>query len=209
MKKHLLLINGLKRSGKDYSADKIISYVGEKNSERISFAGPIKQIIAETFEIGLDELEDYKNDTDSFGIEIKAYPNNQPEAIIKYTNFRTILQRFGTEAMKPIFGDNVWAQKAMDSVIDSEKEWNIITDFRFLSEYKEAKKASEKYNFEVISINIINDDLPAPDYHASEMELKDNNFKFDFVINNTGQPDITYLIEDIIENIKARDISIS
>ena len=205
--KYLLLINGLKRSGKDHSTNKIISYVGEENSKRISFASPIKQIIAETFNIKLNDLEDYKNNIDSFGIEIKEYQDNQADSIIKYIDFRTILQRFGTEAMKPIFGNNVWAKKAIDMVIDNKKEWNIITDFRFLSEYEESKKASKKYNFELITINIINEDLPFSDTHASEMELKDNNFEFDFVINNTGQPNIDNQIKNIIENLRVKIIS--
>jgi len=208
--KKLILINGLKRSGKDYTTDLIKEYIKKEHNQKtqtFSFASPIKEIASELFQISLEDLDDYKNDSDLYGIEIKAYPNNQPSATIKYLDFRTILQRLGSEAIKPIFGDDVWAVKAIQKVQESEDEWNIISDFRFISEFKEAKRSGELNGFDVITINIFNDELPSPDAHASETELKDKDFKFDFVINNTGQPNIDDLVQDIVENLRARIIS--
>lgn len=199
--KKVLLINGLKRSGKDYTTELISEILGDENTESISFAGPIKQIISDTFEISLRDLEEYKNDTENYGLEIKAYPNNQESVTIKHLDFRTILQRFGTEAMKPVFGDSVWAELAIRNVIKSNKEWVLIPDFRFVSEFEEAVKEAASNNFEIITINIFNDDLPQPDAHASETELKDKEFKFDFIIDNTGQPDIEGRVKNILDDI--------
>ena len=58
--KKLILINGLKRSGKDYTAELIEEIIGDIGI--VSFAEPMKKIISETFNISLEQLEDYKND---------------------------------------------------------------------------------------------------------------------------------------------------
>ena len=190
--KKLILINGLKRSGKDYSTILLQEESQKKkiSSDTVSFADPIKQIIADTFNISLEDLETYKNESSEYGLEIKAYPNNQNPLTIKYIGFREILQRFGTEAMKKQYGSKIWAKTGIKSALKKlkKKDIVIIPDFRFISEYKEAIKRVKKKNIQVYTINILNKDLPEADLHASERDLSDNNFVFDFYIDNTGQP---------------------
>lgn len=93
MNKTLILINGLPRAGKDTTADFIVE---DFHAEKMSFATPLKNIIANSFGITLEDLEIYKNNTEEYGIEIKVFPNNQPPQVIKYTDFREILKLFGT-----------------------------------------------------------------------------------------------------------------
>jgi len=206
MNKKLILINGLKRSGKDFSADLFRKYLGENKCRNISFAEPIKDIISKTFNITKKELDEYKNDTEGYGLELNAYPNNQPTCNIKYINFREILQNFGSEAMMSNFGIDVWADLGIKKVQEAKKEWIIITDFRFISEYKKALESSQKYNYSVITINVFNNDLNTDDLHISERNLSDNNFAFDYYINNTSQPDITEKIKSIIKSINEKQI---
>ena len=201
MKKALILINGYKRSGKDYTGELITNLIGRKKCNIVSFAEPIKKIIACTFDISLNELEKYKNTTESFGIETKVYSKCQPSETLAFTNFRAILQKFGTEAMKPQFGNNVWAKLCIKKVRKSKKKINLITDFRFLTEFEEAKKYSNKGKYKLITINVFNNDIDNTDMHASESELKDNKFKFDFYIDNTSQPDITKKVEEILNSL--------
>jgi len=200
--KKIILLNGQKRSGKDYSAELLKEILGKDEVNIISFAEPIKKIASELFEISLEDLDDYKNDNDLYGIEIKVYPDNQAPCTIKYTNFRKILQKLGTEAIKPIFGNNVWADQAVKKVQDNEKEWTIIPDFRFISEYEQIKKLGKANQIDVYTVNIFNSDLPEPDNHPSETELRDAKFGFDYVIDNTGQPDIKLKIIKLIELIE-------
>jgi hypothetical protein len=188
----VILISGKKRSGKDCTGELIKNFIPKTKIFR--FADPIKEIIAKTFNISLEELEEYKNNTDQFGLEIKAYPNNQPDSTIKHINFREILQRFGTEAMKPIFGERVWVE-ATAKKLEGE-EISIITDFRFKEEYNLLNK-----QYEVYTIKIYNNNLEDTDSHASETELDEANFKYDFYIDNTDQPDITNDIKDILNII--------
>jgi len=191
--KKIILINGIKRSGKDYLGELMQELI--PHSEIHKFADPIKEIIAVTFGISLDDLEVYKNNSQDYGIEIKVYPNNQPDCTLKYVNFREILQKFGTEAMKPVFGNDVWAELCLKRAL--EAEISIITDFRFYDEWKVVNSKDVK----IFTINIFNDSLPQPDNHASERDLEDNNFKFDFYIDNTNQPNIFEDVKNIIKNI--------
>ena len=190
--KHLILINGLKRSGKDFTAQLMSEII--PNIGSISYASPIKEIIADTFEISLEELEEYKNNSELL------YLNNG-ERFEEISNFRTILQRFGTEAMKKQFGENVWAKRGIDAALELGNDIVVIPDFRFIIESEEAFKAASKYNFTVSTIHIFNDNLPTADLHASERDLSDNNFKFDYEIDNTGQPDISIKVKEIVSKI--------
>jgi len=189
----VILINGKKRSGKDYSADLIKKRLEKKGytAEIIRFADPMKFIVAETFGISEEDLDTYKNDVVEFGYEIKAYPDNQPSVTILQDSFRGALQRFGTEAMKPVFGDNIWAKLLYKKAKKLDVDFVLVPDFRFLVEYK--KKA--------ITLKIRHDVLESEctDTHASETEL--NDFNFDYEIDNTGYPDTTDQIKKFVKII--------
>ena len=171
-KPKIILLNGLKRSGKDYSADILLNLL--PNSKKMAFADNMKTIIKETFGITYEELDYWKN--------------NRPKIILPNSSlidFREILQRFGTEAMKPIFGDNIWARLVVEEILKTNAEYIIISDFRFLIEYEEMKKY-----FDVVTLHILDkNNIDLKDKHSSENEL--NNFEFDYIIDNTKKdPDI-------------------
>lgn len=192
----IILIAGPKRGGKDYCGEQISLELNRRgySTSIMRFADPMKFIIAETFGITMDELEDYKNDTDTFGIEIKAYPNNQPQATIEYTDFREILQRFGTEAMKPVFGENVWAKIVYDKIDASENEeidFILVPDFRFMIEYDE-RATTLKVTNTILESN-------SEDTHASENDLA--NFTFNYEIDNTEQKDISDEIKTYVDKL--------
>lgn len=191
--KTVILINGLPRAGKDTTADFIVD---NYNALKLSFATPLKSIIAKTFDITFDELETYKNNSDDYGIELKVYPNNQPNCTIKYTNFREILQLFGTEGMKPEFGNDVWSDLLYNKVLNSDSDLIVVPDYRFMAEYKPQK------GIEIVRI-LVKDTRELPlEGHASDVELYQNNVKFDYVIHNVGtlnelEQNINSVISDI------------
>ncbi len=195
IKQTIILIAGFKRSGKDF----VGTYLNEniKDSSKLWFAGPFKQIISNTFDITLEELEEYKNDIENYGIEIKAYPNNQNQVVIDYTNFRTILQRFGTEGCKPIWGDSVWAELTKEKAKEIGSTI-IIPDFRFRIE----EDVWDKSEFNVITIRVQDDSILMTDTHASENDLINNSF--DYYINNTNKDESVF--EELNEIIKKEKI---
>ena len=175
--KTLILINGLPRAGKDTTADFIVD---DFLADKLSFATPLKSIIANSFGITIKELEEYKNNPEEFGVEIIEHQNNQHPETIKRTDFREILQLFGTEGMKPEFGNDVWSDLLYNKVLKSQNDLIVVPDYRFMCEYKPQE------GIDIIRI-LVKDERELPlEGHASDVELYQNNVEFDYVIENTG-----------------------
>jgi len=151
--KTVILISGYKRSGKDTVADMIADKV--KNPYRLSYAAAMKDILADTLGLTLEELEDKKNDS-----------NYQ---------HRSYLQRFGQKA-KEYFGENCWGDIVGrtiqhlpdDSVI-------IISDFRMPIEAIEG----------AITVRVTNDRVKNNDKHISETALDNFEFDYLIQNNGT------------------------
>lgn len=175
----LILINGKKRSGKDYFAKLVQMELlnHNKSSKIMSFADPIKDIISTTLDISKEDLEKYKNDDNSYGLAVQSYQSGIIEEG-NVINFRGILQRFGTEAMKQWFGEDVWVKLLKQQAEKLNYDYIIVPDFRFLCE-----------DVGDITVKIKNDDVECIDNHRSENEL--NDYRFHYIIDNTGYRDIT------------------
>ena len=183
--KTVILINGKARSGKDTVASMFAKAFSSKGiyAKVFSFAKPMKEIISETFCITETALEEYKNKPEKFTVQILA----DDELILCETNFRKILQYFGTEAMKEVFGNNVWAKLAADNVFESDANVFICSDFRFNIEAEEFLKLASKYKIHVYFIKVESDmQTINQNAHISERDLDD--FCFDYtLINNKGK----------------------
>jgi len=152
----VIYISGKKRAGKDTFANYLKVYlnsIGYK-TEIFSFADPLKDIMAITLGLSLQELDDLKNDT--------TKPHRQ------------YLQRFGSDGMKKYFGSKVWANLADIRIRNSRKQICIIPDLRFEHEI------NKNINHTVIRINGLENS--EKDTHISENSLDD--YFFDYVINN-------------------------
>ncbi len=160
------MIAGKKRSGKD-TLGKIFNEI-LPNSKILRFADPMKQIIATTLNISLQDLEDAKN-------------NNT--YCVNGISYRHVLQRFGNEAMKPVFGDYVWYSLMANKIAEFAKEggeYVIITDFRFLKELDGLEETFGALN--ITTINISRDGVDTTDTHDSEVALE--GYAFDVTITN-------------------------
>lgn len=174
MASKIILISGKKRHGKDTVAKMM---QGALDAEILHFADPLKFILAETLEMDIDQLEAKKNVDDKY---------------------RVMLQRLGTEAMKPIFGDDVWA-KVLRKKLDSPEydgRYILVPDWRFLVESEEF---AEAYKVRVNRPSVAVD----WDQHASELELDDYE-GYDYLLENPE--DLTELqkrVDILLEDIKA------
>jgi len=200
--KTIILINGPKRSGKNYVSELIKSL--EEDTQEFSIAEPAKRIIAKTMGISLEDLNKYKDD--DYGLEIKLYPNNQPSATINYLNFRGILQTFAVDSMMEEFGKTIWVEKCASDIDKSKNVFNTITDFRFPFEEKVLRELADNKGYEVVTIKIFNDDLELNDSHISENAMED--FEFNYTINNTGKPDLKDTVKSIIKSIKSKSLDL-
>ena len=173
----VIQILGFSRAGKDFTAAQLKLYYESigKSVEILSYAAPMKQIAATLFGITLEQLDDFKNRSEQASIEVYDMLNCNGGKYQFELNFRTFLQRLGNEAIKPIFGDAVWANLMQSAISKSSADIIIIPDCRFQAELEAIGGPT---------IRVINTALPPPMQHASELELAD--FITDFVLDNTN-----------------------
>jgi len=179
MKRKVILISGFKGVGKDFVANQIHDELIDDYSVKIdSFASPLKKIATILLETDSETLDKAKNER--WDIALNGY---------KVSDTRLFLQKLGTEAMKPIFGNNVWASLMLRNVICSMVDFFIIPDFRFMIEHEELIINLDKDLYDVITIRVEDKNRINTDLHSSETELLNCNFKFDFILDNTGKTD--------------------
>ena len=175
--KTIILIGHKKRQGKDTLAAMLADITKGKV---LRFADPMKGIIADTFDISVMQLEAWKNDGSSVAHD---YPE---EGTTWEQTYRDILQRFGTEAMKKQFGDDVWGKLMVDKIEWESNKVIIIPDFRFETEYRVLRAAFPKDR--IVTVNVVRSP-ESYDSHVSETAL--DEFKYDYVLMNIS--DLEYL----------------
>jgi len=178
-KKSIILIAGQKRSGKDTTANLLAQALADNsiNTKVLSFASAMKNIIAITLGITEVELDALKNDP--------ANPH------------RGYLQRFGTEAMKPWFGDDIWSKLAKVQVDNSSAEIFIFADFRFPEEFKTLEAFYDVTTIKVSRPALINDDA---DGHPSERALDDWTFDHR-IINDSSIDDLRAVVTKLVQHL--------
>lgn len=180
--KVVVLLAGNKGVGKDFAGQFMVDTF---NFERKAFADKVKDIISDTFDLSLDEIDSLKNQEHKMVTCIETTNG---------LNMRTILQRFATEAMQTAFGNTVWAD-VVKKEIDETDSNVVVTDFRFLHEYN----ALIDNNFKVVTVKIVNPHTTNDDSHISENQLKD--FKFDHIVPNTKTDEFNEYLYDTIDYI--------
>ena len=191
MKPLVIQLLGFARAGKDWTASQLKAYFESqgKSVEIMSYAAPMKRIAATLFDITLEQLDNYKNHPLEYVIDITQISEFKVPVDIHNTNFRRFLQLLGNDAIKPIFGDNVWAKLAKANIDKSTADIIIIPDCRFTIELNEVGGTT---------VRIINNSLPPPMNHPSELELL--NYVTHYSLDNTDHS----LTSDDIETIAQR-----
>lgn len=197
----IILIHGLKRSGKDTFAS-ILKEL-EPAVEIKPFAGPLKEITAKAFDLSLSTVDYLKNDE-----SIKIGFRSPQEKMCTGNSMRNFLQNLGTEAMKPIFGDYVWAKLFTDSYLKSPKGCIFVApDFRVIEEYQYIISEAITANadaLDVVTIKIQRDEVQeSGDTHITEQGLAD--FEFDYVVDNNGTlEDLRAEAVDFLDYLQAK-----
>ena len=186
--KVIIQVGGFKRSGKDTISKMIANHYQSKGKlvDIFHYADPLKQIAASIFDISLEQLDEFKNS------KKELWSFNNYDNAYKVTDFREILMKIGNEAIKPVFGSDVWQKIMLEKIEKSEADIIIIPDFRFAVEHIP----------NAVTIRINNSDIINDTDHPSETELID--FDFDMSIDNTNysqnQEEISYYCEQMIDN---------
>lgn len=112
--KKFILIGHKKRQGKDTVAKMLQKELG--NAEIMSFADPIREILAELMGVTVEQLKTMYNDD---------------------SGLRNAMKTLGGGKLIEYFGKQVWKDLLVKRAEESDAEWIIISDFRFKREYIE------------------------------------------------------------------------
>lgn len=184
----IILISGYKRAGKDTIAamlETALTKLG-KSVQRIAFAEPLKHIGLTALNVSLEQLDTFKNDPDRYKLQIV---DTQSGNLVHVTNCRSYLQLLGTEATKPVFGQQVWADIFYSKAHRSQADYIIATDFRFSSEYRAPATV----------IRVESNMASTGDLHSSETELL--GFPFDYTMYNDDYQITQTHIDSFVEGL--------
>jgi hypothetical protein len=164
-------LSGYARSGKDTVAELLCLNYGFK---RVSFADPMREAIL-TLNPKIDSITHVSHHVEDYGWEIAK---QNPE-------IRRLLQVFGTDVGRRMFGENVWIDMAFKHIEPDERI--VFADVRFPNEAEAIKLRGGN----VIRINRHNHS--AVNTHKSETAM--DNYMFSHVLYNDGT------IDDLAENL--------
>jgi len=168
----IFLINGPMRSGKDYLAN-ILANKLNGDVAILHLAQPLKHIIATSLGISTNQLDRFKNNRDKLMVQTR-------DGIRPLVDFRKLLQLFGTEAMKSVFGASVWVDLLLDRINLLQTRYIIVPDWRFDVEYY---KLVEVFGDKIVTIQLISKATDR-DKHKSELGV---SIACDYVFDNTAK----------------------
>jgi hypothetical protein len=151
--KKIIAISGKKHSGKDTAARVIMETLGDVPMVRIAFADALKEEVAKVCGVTVDYIELNKD------------------------IFRPILQWWGTEWRRNMFGDNYWIDRLFDKVDVAPADVIVITDVRFKNEYD----AIQSWQGTKMMLRIERA-FTGGDMHSSETQL--DGTPFDYRLTN-------------------------
>src|SRR5215467_14474429 len=124
----ILGLSGAKGSGKDTVAAYLVK---EHGFERKAFADPLKKSVAALFDIPFASIDQFKNN-DAMLVTIEHRSN--PSLHQTDMTFRTLLQRYGTEAHRDVFGEDFWLDYTLPVRGYYPGRAIVVTDVRFENE---------------------------------------------------------------------------
>lgn len=211
----IIAISGWKKSGKDHAASILKDY----NFRQVSFAAPLKDMVAKTYDLDRESLDnqDLKEvpllhlpvkPSDSFSsmirdkllLEFKYEDNTQfhPTRGLDglYWTRRAILILEGS--VKRSVTSSYWVSQALNSIKNNDLA--VITDLRYKSEADQIRAYGESIGEKVYIIRIDRFDT-SPSQDPSERDMDDYG-QFDMKISNRGTlEEFTSKIEQLAFNL--------
>lgn len=126
-------LSGHAGAGKNLAAD-AIQAMGESLGRpvtQLAFADKLKESLAALFDLSLDELEEFKHHG-WCAVEIGKPSERDAVRNVKAFGGREILQRYGTEAHRDVFGTEFWLQQLEPEL--SKSGDIVVTDIRLVNE---------------------------------------------------------------------------
>jgi hypothetical protein len=165
-------LSGYAQTGKDTIADYLIEKYG---FTRVAFADPIRE--------ALYKLNPKVRISDAAGVSVAHAVDNMGWEEVKKlsSDTRELLQRFGTEVGREMFGENFWVEKAIEKARGYDKV--VFTDVRYPNELEAILRASGTV------WRVIKSDVKAVNLHQSETALDHYQFPY-LILNNKTKKDL-------------------
>lgn len=204
--KTLVLVSGQKRHGKGSVALAMKRHLVK--AKIVSFATPLKQILATTFNMPSPMMDEYKN------ADFRLLHGIPPDAVIdggdyRMQTYRETYQRIG-DGIKSVYGTTTFAhiackqiEKAFDIcdyvIVDdlrlADDEYWYVRDF-FSNSVSVAHGTKEVPYINIVTVKVQRPELVSEDNHITENGMVD--FEFDYTLINDGS------IEEL--QIKAQEL---
>jgi hypothetical protein len=159
-------LSGWAKSGKDTIANYLVEHHGYK---RVSFADPMREALVRLNPKIMFYGADIHLSTAVDLLGWEELKRQNPEV-------RELLQRFGTEVGREMFGENFWVDLAISKIQPGDKI--VFADVRYQNEADAVKKLGGSV------VRVTRDGVNPANSHHSEHDL--NDYEFDLVITNNG-----------------------
>ena len=168
----IIAITGFRRCGKDFLASKLEEFFSQnkKSIKKYAFAYPLKKYVSELTGLTIEEIE-----------KLKELKEKKFTIIKKNYNMRELLINFANE-LRNLTSKDIWAQAIISRISEDSKNIDIklITDLRFLDEYKLLAKYSLINNEELFIINLDSDLESCDKNNKDEEEINKIPFNYKF-----------------------------
>jgi len=181
----IILLHGLSRCGKDSVAEYISqSYYG---FEHVKVSSHLKECVSKMFCIPLQCFDDDRKDV------IDVYYNKTPRDIMKF--FGTDIGQYKLEELLPGTDRCFWINHLIYQQMKQNTNY-VISDYRFIHEYKALKQNFPRHNIIVIKIIPEFDGFVHPSDHESERSLG-----ADYTVHNRNLQELYLDIDEIMKSI--------
>jgi hypothetical protein len=195
----LIGLTGRMGAGKDTVCERIVALLAAEGERgcRFSFADPLKQSVCKLFGLTREELEEWKLSEGAFLLLGPHREDGEEEVKVDgYMTMRMLLQRYGTEAHREVFGDTFWVDLGIRAAVDHRAHYpthtQIFTDVRFDNEAYAILMEGGRV-FEVVGP----EGPTSPDAeHASERGLR-RDLLTGGIMNDRRDGDMAYLDANI------------
>lgn len=154
-------------AGKDTAFDRLQALFGAHVYCKASFAAPLKASLAALLNVNVDVLEAWKNEPKVRLTVVDLSGGGRD--LGRSFSIREVMQRYGTEAHRDIFGEDFWVTAAMADVARSQRQdamlrigpkTHVFTDVRFENEARAIREAGGLI-YEIVGPNADTGDHPS------------------------------------------------
>ena len=177
-----LALSGYARSGKDTAADHLVAEYGYT---KMSFADPMRAAL-----VKLNPLIHVGGHVTQLASVVGRIGWEELKGLSP--DIRPLLQRFGTEVGRDMWGENFWVSSAISAIPDGSKV--VFADCRFPNEADAIRALGGKV------WRIDREGFGPANAHISEHSMDD--YTFDLLVNNCNTIQVLHeVIDSLVENL--------